>query len=248
VANRDGVSFRGHFESATQDLTGQEGEGRANGLNQFARNFDHFRSHYVACRNHDSDASLYSNSNSSGHCSNFGNLVAQSFAWTSFDYDSITQFEGIKTMKQTLLIVLSSLILSGCESTTSITNNLTSPTSPSIIPATQTTNSTCPTCPTQPCSTTQNCTGTGTPNLRLPEIVSFNADSPRTSSKLGTFLRWDVSDFNASVRIDPGIGSVGSVGFIFVNPSVTTLYTLTARNSIGTVQRVLLVTVFTPEA
>jgi len=136
----------------------------------------------------------------------------------------------------------------GCDPATIVTTNVTLPTSPSPIvttPAATTTNPTCPTCPvtTTPCSTTPNCTGTG----RVPDIVSFGADSARVSKGGLAILRWEVPDFNATVRIDPNIGSVSTTGFVLVFPRETTTYTLTARNNFGIAQRQFTVVVFTPE-
>lgn len=48
-----------------------------------------------------------------------------------------------------------------------------------------------------------------------------------------TYLRWSVSRSNI-VTIDNGIGNIALNGTIPVTPSITTFYTLTARNSAGT--------------
>ena len=139
-----------------------------------------------------------------------------------------------------------------CDPATIVTTNVTLPTSPTPIvqtsPATQT---------PAPCSTTPNCTsvtcptcpgaGSTGPSTRTPEILSFDADSRSIYKNRTVTLRWDISDFNATVRIDPNIGSVASVGFIVVNPSVTTTYTLTARNNMGIAQRQLTIFVITPD-
>jgi len=139
----------------------------------------------------------------------------------------------------------------GCDPATIVTTNVTLPTAPSsvvTVPAATTTNPTCPTCPTTPCtpSATTNCTGSG-PGARFPEILSFGADNNRVTKGGAAVLRWEISDPSAQVRIDPGIGSVGTVGFLLVFPTTTTTYTLTARNNLGTVQRTFTVVVFTAE-
>jgi len=134
----------------------------------------------------------------------------------------------------------------GCDPATIVTTNVTLPTSPSpvvTVPATTTPVT------TTPCSTTPNCSSTNpqVPNNRSPEILSFDADSRRVSKGAAAILRWEISDPSALVRIDPGIGSVGAVGFLLVFPTGTTTYTLTARNSVATVQRTLTISVFYPE-
>lgn len=73
---------------------------------------------------------------------------------------------------------------------------------------------------------------------RPPEISLFAADSIRlTTYGTTTILRWEVTDKEATVRIDPTIGNVGPVGSVMVMPLTTTTYTLIARNSAGTSQR-----------
>jgi len=137
----------------------------------------------------------------------------------------------------------------GCDPATIVTTNVTLPTSPTpIVTTAGTTNPTCPTCPTTPCSpsATTTCGGTGQ-QQRAPDIVSFGADSARVSKGGLAVLRWEVPDFGATVRIDPGIGSVATTGFVLVFPTVTTTYTLTARNNFGIAQRQFTVVVFTAE-
>ena len=141
----------------------------------------------------------------------------------------------------------------GCEPQTIVTTNLTSPTSPSsiIFPQnqTQTPTQSCTTTPTgqltcPPC-TTGNCNGQNDQtSRRAPEILNFGADSIKVRTGGAATLRWEISDINANVRIDPGIGSVGTVGFALVFPQETTTYTLTARNSLGIAQRQLTIYVF----
>ena len=139
----------------------------------------------------------------------------------------------------------------GCDPATIVTTNVTLPTSPTPVvttPAATTPTVTCPTCPTSPCGTVgSTCTGGGSPQQRMPEILSFDADSRRVHKGGATILRWEIGDPSAVVRIDPGVGSVGAVGFLLVFPQATTTYTLTARNNLGTVQRTLTIVVFADE-
>jgi len=134
----------------------------------------------------------------------------------------------------------------GCDPATIVTTNVTLPTSPTPI---VTTPAVTTPVTTTPCSTTPNCPGTTTPTpgQRAPDITSFGADNARVSKGGLAILRWEVPDFNATVRIDPNIGSVSTTGFVLVFPRETTTYTLTARNNFGIAQRQFTVVVFTPE-
>lgn len=79
-----------------------------------------------------------------------------------------------------------------------------------------------------------------------PVISLFAADSITVRLGQTVTLRWEVEGKDATVRIDPAPGNVPLVGSAVVAaPSVTgTLaYTLTAKNSAGTVQRFVTVTV-----
>ena len=151
-------------------------------------------------------------------------------------------------MIRPVLLLCCCIGVMGCESDTVVTNNITLPTGPSVIPFTnssptcQSGQSACP-----PCPTGQSCNGTGNPIGRTPEIMSFSSDTPRVTKNNPVVLRWETSDPTASVRIDPNIGSVSPVGFIVLFPSITTTYTLTARNSSGIAQRQLTIFVFSPE-
>lgn len=149
-------------------------------------------------------------------------------------------------MHKLLIPVAVLLVTLGCESPTSpttVTTIVTLPTAPTTVPVVTAPGTTTPTCPTATCG------GTGTtPTVpRVPDIVSFGADSPRVTHGGAAVLRWEVPDFAASVRIDPGVGSVATTGFVIVFPAVTTTYTLTARNAAGIAQRQFTVFVFTPE-
>jgi len=74
--------------------------------------------------------------------------------------------------------------------------------------------------------------GTPSPFAGLPVVNYFTADSPIIPAGGSTTLRWDVSNAT-SVTIDPGVGSVASVGTAPVSPATSTNYTLTAANSAG---------------
>jgi hypothetical protein len=78
----------------------------------------------------------------------------------------------------------------------------------------------------------------------LPPIISlFVAEPPTLKAGTTTTLRWDVSDGQAEVRVDPGVGNVPTNGNVVVAPLVTTTYTLNARNAGGSVQRIVVVLV-----
>ncbi len=74
--------------------------------------------------------------------------------------------------------------------------------------------------------------GTTPPFSGLPVVNSFTANPPIISAGASTTLSWDVSGAT-SVAIDPGVGSVASVGTALVSPATSTNYTLTATNAMG---------------
>ena len=161
-------------------------------------------------------------------------------------------------MKPVVVPVVLLILTLGCErspaSPTTVTTIVTSPTSPTpvtTIPVTTQPNPTCPTCPTTctPTVATPTCPSPTTPGVgsRAPEVSFFGAEIARITKGGSAILRWEVSDPSAQVRLDPGIGSVGAVGFVLVSPPVTTTYTLTARNAIATVQRQFTIVVVSAE-
>jgi hypothetical protein len=76
------------------------------------------------------------------------------------------------------------------------------------------------------------CTSITSPDPARPTINKFASDSATIAVGSGTFLHWIVSD--GAVRIDPSVGDgLAATGNYFVNPIVTTTYTLTARNNFG---------------
>src|SRR4030042_333420 len=66
----------------------------------------------------------------------------------------------------------------------------------------------------------------------LPVVNYFIANPPIISAGGSTTLGWNVSNAT-SVTIDPGAGSVVSVGTTLVSPATSTHYTLTAVNAPG---------------
>src|SRR4030043_2316488 len=66
----------------------------------------------------------------------------------------------------------------------------------------------------------------------LPVVNYFIANPPIISAGGSTTLGWNVSNAT-SVTIDPGVGSVVSVGTTLVSPATSTNYTLTATNAAG---------------
>ncbi|MGD0479977.1 MAG: hypothetical protein ABSA42_07390 [Terracidiphilus sp.] len=68
---------------------------------------------------------------------------------------------------------------------------------------------------------------------RRPTIVSFTADSSQLRLGQTTALRWTVLGAS-EVRIDPGIGLVGTTGTAVVRPLGGTAYTMTATGPGGT--------------
>ena len=82
------------------------------------------------------------------------------------------------------------------------------------------------------------------PNSNLPVIGVFS-NNPATISRGGTStLLWSVTGAN-SVSIDQGIGLVSASGTRQVSPATSTVYTLSATNSNGTVTRTALTAVNT---
>jgi hypothetical protein len=69
---------------------------------------------------------------------------------------------------------------------------------------------------------------------QLPAINSFNASPSSISAGQSSELDWTVTGAT-SVSIDQGIGNVALSGTRAVSPATTTVYTLTASNSAGSV-------------
>ncbi len=80
------------------------------------------------------------------------------------------------------------------------------------------------------------------PNSNLPVIGVFS-NNPATISRGGTStLLWSVTGAN-SVSIDQGIGMVNAVGIKVISPATSTVYTISATNSAGTVTSSAMTTV-----
>ncbi len=80
------------------------------------------------------------------------------------------------------------------------------------------------------------------PNPALPVIEVFS-NNPSTIKSGGTsILLWNVTGAN-SVSIDRGIGMVNATGIRIISPATTTVYTISASNSAGTVTRSVMTTV-----
>jgi len=77
----------------------------------------------------------------------------------------------------------------------------------------------------------------------LPIVLDFSASPSTINQGESSTLSWSVSDAD-KVTITPGVvGTVESSGSISVSPVVTTVYTLTATNSAGSVTATATVTV-----
>ena len=70
------------------------------------------------------------------------------------------------------------------------------------------------------------------PPTSLPAINYFTANPSIISAGNSTTLSWNVSNAT-SVTIEPGVGSVSSVGTTLVSPASSMNYTLTATNAAG---------------
>ncbi|MGD0354694.1 MAG: hypothetical protein ABSB31_04525 [Dehalococcoidia bacterium] len=79
-------------------------------------------------------------------------------------------------------------------------------------------------------TTVNSASPVGTP----PVITQFNSNPSIINSAGTSTLSWNVTGAN-SVSIDQGIGQVNAAGSRVVSPASTTVYTLSATNSAGTV-------------
>jgi general secretion pathway protein D len=69
-------------------------------------------------------------------------------------------------------------------------------------------------------------------NPKNPNVHSFAAMRPQISRGQNSALSWSISNADR-VRIEPGVGVVGTLGSTVVAPSKTTTYTLIATNDAG---------------
>ena len=78
---------------------------------------------------------------------------------------------------------------------------------------------------------------------RRPSVIGTFSSNPSTINSGGTStLLWNVTGAN-SVSIDQGIGQVNAAGTRVVSPATSTVYTISATNSAGTVTRSAVTTV-----
>jgi len=80
------------------------------------------------------------------------------------------------------------------------------------------------------------------PSLAPPVIVALEANPSEITAGESATLLWNVTGAT-SVSIDQGIGAVGAAGTKVVSPSTTTVYTITATNTAGTVSKSVVVNV-----
>jgi hypothetical protein len=69
-------------------------------------------------------------------------------------------------------------------------------------------------------------------NTKNPNVHNFDAIRQQITPGQSSTLSWSISNVDR-VRIEPGIGIVGSLGSAVVKPSKTTTYTLIAKNKSG---------------
>jgi hypothetical protein len=82
-----------------------------------------------------------------------------------------------------------------------------------------------------------------TPSATTPPVIGVFSSNPATINRGGTStLLWSVTGAN-SVILDQGIGMVNAVGIKVISPATSTVYTLSATNSAGTVTRSAMTTV-----
>lgn len=83
---------------------------------------------------------------------------------------------------------------------------------------------------------------TTAPSLQPPVIVRFDATPTEIKAGESAVLLWEVTRAT-TVTIDQGIGNVSSSGTKTVRPTVTSTYTLTATNTVGTVTKAVVIPV-----
>ena len=87
------------------------------------------------------------------------------------------------------------------------------------------------------CVTFQTTTPNPVPPVAQPSVIGTFSSNPSTINSGGTStLLWNVTGAN-SVSIDNGIGLVDAAGTRLVSPAASTVYTISATNSTGTVTR-----------
>ncbi|MGZ6372084.1 MAG: hypothetical protein ACXWL8_01670 [Candidatus Limnocylindria bacterium] len=93
-------------------------------------------------------------------------------------------------------------------------------------------------------SCSSNSGGGGQNNTPPPVINSFSPDSPTVAPGQSTTLRWSVTNA-VSISIDHGVGAASGTSAV-VQPTDTTVYTLTATNAGGSTTSATTVTVRAP--
>ena len=82
-----------------------------------------------------------------------------------------------------------------------------------------------------------------TPSSGTPAVIGTFSSNPAAIDPGGTAtLMWNVTGAN-SVSIDNGIGQVSAAGVMVISPATSTVYTISATNSAGTVTRSVVTTV-----
>jgi general secretion pathway protein D len=71
-----------------------------------------------------------------------------------------------------------------------------------------------------------------TDEAKGPDVHSFDVMRPQITPGQRSTLTWSISNAD-SVRIEPGVGVVGTLGSTAIAPAKTTTYTLIARNKTG---------------
>ena len=75
-----------------------------------------------------------------------------------------------------------------------------------------------------------------------PAIIIFSSNPSTIDSGATSVLFWNVTGAT-SVSIDQGVGQVAFVGFKLISPATSTVYTISAANSAGTVTRSTVTTI-----
>lgn len=88
--------------------------------------------------------------------------------------------------------------------------------------------------------------GGGTPGPSLPAIAAFTVSPASVAQGQPATLAWSVSGATALALDAPGGGNVLGLSSLQVTPSQTTVYTLSASNTAGTVSRTVTLTVVPP--
>jgi hypothetical protein len=90
------------------------------------------------------------------------------------------------------------------------------------------------------------CTAQQIPSGELPQeppvISRFDMNLTEINKGESALIAWDITGASI-VKIDPGVGEMPSRGSLQVAPDVTTIYTISAENKAGTVNKSLTLTV-----